>query len=190
MKRKGISKQTIARYMAAFIEIKAALDSNPKAQTTPIARQFKIGAHPITMLKKLGVIEHKKGGHKRWVGNEPNVAMVIQIAEAVHNYHAELRSRKSKGEMFTKIKKQPQIAPIIVDSSSHDKWMRLVDEQKAEKSDVLIRNEQPFDQSMVSEFIQHDEKPKVKHGELKSSKPKPRTFEVKIFGIRLFTINY
>lgn len=189
MKRKGISQTTIARYMAAFIEIKAALDANPKANTTPIAREFKIGAHPITFLKKLGVIEHAKGGHKKWVGNNPNVAMVIQIAEAVHNYHAELRSRKSKGEMFTKTKKRPQIAPIVVEKSSHDKWMRLVDEQIAEKSDVLIQ-EQPFDQSLVSEFINHDEKPKVEHGELTSSKPKPRTFEVKIFGIRLFTINY
>lgn len=190
MKRKGISKQTIARYMAAFIEIKAALDANPKAQTTPIARQFKIGAHPITMLKKLGVIEHKKGGYKRWVGNEPNVAMVIQITEAVHNYHAELRSRKSNGEMFKQTKKRPQIAPIAVEKELHQLWEQSYKQQTAEKTDVLIQ-EQPFDQSMVSEFIQHDEKQKVMHdGEIESSKPKPRTFEVKIFGIRLFTINY
>jgi hypothetical protein len=97
MKRKGISQTTIARYMAAFIEIKAAIDANPKCHTSPIVREFKIGAQPIGMLKKLGVIEHTKGGHKKWVGANPNVAMVIQIAEAVHNYHAELRSRKSKG---------------------------------------------------------------------------------------------
>jgi hypothetical protein len=189
MKRKGISQTTIARYMAAFIEIKAALDANPKANTTPIAREFKIGAHPITFLKKLGVIEHAKGGHKKWVGNNPNVAMVIQIAEAVHNYHAELRSRKSKGEMFTKTKKRPQIAPIAVEKESHNAWKESFSKQIAEKTDMLIQ-EQPFDQSLVSEFIQHDEKIQVKHGEIESSKPKPRTFEVKIFGIRLFTINY
>lgn len=189
MKRKGISQKTIANYLAAFIEIKASLDANPKAKTTPIARQFGMGAHPITMLKKLGVIEQKKGGNKYWVGNHPNVAMVVQIAEAVHNYHAELYSKKVQGDLFNKQNKQPKIEPIVVDPASHEKWMRLVDEQKAEKTDIPIQK-QPFDQSMVSEFINHDEKPKVNYGEIESSKPKQRTFEVKIFGIRLFSINY
>lgn len=188
MKRKGMSKKTIARYMAAFIEIKAALDANPKANTTPIARQFKIGAHPITFLKKLGVIEHAKGGHKKWVGKEPNVAMVIQITEAIHNYHSELRSRKSAGELFTKGTKRAKIAPIAVEKESHDAWKESIQQQIAEKTDLPIQNQQ-FDQSMVSEFIDHHE-PIVKHGEIESSKPQPRTFEVKIFGIKLFTINY
>jgi hypothetical protein len=189
MKRRKHHEQTIARYLAAFIEIKAAIDANPKVHTSPIVRQFKIGTQPIGMLKKLGVIEYKKGGHKRWVGNAPNVEMVIQITEAIHNYHAELKSRKRNGEMFLKTKKQPQIKPIVVQKELHHEWQRSIEKQNAEKTNIPIQ-EQPFDQSMISEFIEHDEKPKVKHGELTSSKPKPRTFEVKIFGIRLFTINY
>jgi hypothetical protein len=189
MKRKGISQKSISRYLAAFIEIKAAIDADPKYHTSDIARQFKIGQHPITMLKKLGVIEQTKKG-KKWVGQEPNVQMVIQIAEAIHNYHAELKSRKSAGELFKGKNKAAETPKNIEPTQSDlDMWKNRYNEQKAVKTDIPIKNE-IFDQSMVSEFIQHDETPKVKHGEIESSKPKPRTFEVKIFGFRLFTINY
>lgn len=189
MKRKKHHEHTIARYLAAFIEIKAAIDANPKVHTSPIVRQFKIGTQPIGMLKKLGVIEHSKGGHKKWVGKEPNVAMVIQITEAIHNYHAELNSRKSSGELFTKKKRAQSTKTVQPIQSDLDEWKSRYTQQKAGKTNIPIQN-QPFDQSMVSEFINHEEKPKVKHGELTSSKPEPRKFEIKIFGIRLFSINY
>jgi hypothetical protein len=180
MKRKGISKQTIARYMAAFIEIKAAIDANPKCHTSHICRQFKIGQHPITMLKKMGIIEQKHG-RKRWVGNDPNVSMVIQIAEAVHNYHAELRSRKSNGEMFTKKKRVQSTNAIKPIQSDVEAWKTRYSKQKAVKTNIPIQSE-VYDQSMISEFIQHN-------GEIESSKPKKRPFKIQLFGFHLCTIN-
>jgi hypothetical protein len=188
MKRKGISKQTIARYMAAFIEIKAAIDANPKCHTSHICREFKIGQHPVTMLKQMGVIEQKHG-RKKWVGNEPNVSMVIQIAEAVHNYHAELRSRKSNGEMFTKKKRVQSTNAIKPSQSDINEWKMRYSEQKAVKTNIPIQSE-VYDQSMISEFIPNDDMLNVKHGEIESSKPIKKRFQVKIFGIKLFSFNY
>jgi len=182
MKRKGISKKTIARYMAAFVEVKAAIDKDPRCSTTRIAAQFKIGQHPISMLKQMGVIE-QKNGRKKWVGPEPNVSMIIQIAEAVHNYHAELRSRKNKGELFSAKNKRLEASNKIEPSPADlEAWKRDYNAQKAEKSDVYIQAP-IFDQSTASHFVDHI-------GEIESSKPAPRKFEVKIFGIKLFTINY
>jgi len=154
-------------------------------------KEFGFPSNSLEYLTDVLGCKYKKGGHKRWIGNEPNVAMVIQIAEAVHNYHVELRSRKSRGEMFKQTKKQPQIAPIVVEKELHNLWQQEYKQQNAEKTEMPIQQQPLFDQSLVSEFIQHDDKPKVMHdGEIESSKPKPRTFEVKLFGIRLFTINY
>ena len=181
MKRKGISKQTIARYMAAFIEIKAAIDANPKCKTSIIAREFKIGQHPITMLKQLGVIE-QKNGCKKWIGNAPNVTMVIQIAEAVHNYHAELRSRKSKGEMFTKKNRVQATKTIEPTQSDINEWKSRYSEQKAVKTDIPIQSA-IFDKSTADHSIEH-------HGVIESTKPTKKRFEVKIFGIKLFSFNY
>jgi hypothetical protein len=182
MKRKGISKQTIARYLAAFIEIKAAIDANPKCQTSQICRQFKIGQHPVTMLKKTGVIV-QKNGRKKWVGNEPNVEMVVQIAEAIHNYHAELRSRGLKGEMFDRKNKAVEmtnaIKPMVTELEA---WKHRYIKQEAVKTNISIQSE-VYDQSMISEFIQHN-------GEIESSKPIKKRFQVKIFGIKLFSFNY
>jgi len=181
MKRKGISKQTIARYMAAFCEIKQAIDANPKCHTSHIAKQFKIGQHPITMLKKMGVIE-QKNGRKKWVGPEPNVGMIVQIAESVHNYHAELRSRKSNGEMFTKKKRVQATKTIEPTQSDLNEWKSRYTKQNAVKTDIPIQNT-IFDKSTADHIVENI-------GELESSKPAPRKFEVKIFGIKLFTINY
>ena len=172
----------MARYMAAFMEIKRAIDDNPKCKTTEIARQFKIGQQPITMLKHHGVIE-QKNGLKKWVGQEPNVTMVIQIAEAVHNYHAELNSRKKSGELFKKSNKASQ-APKSVTPSQTDlnEWKSAYNSQKAVKTDIPIRSE-IYDQSTAAPIIEH-------HGIIESTKPETRKFEVRIFGIKLFTINY
>jgi hypothetical protein len=181
MKRKGISKQTIARYMAAFVEIKAAIDANPKCHTSQIAKQFKIGQHPITMLKKMGVIE-QKNGRKKWIGAEPNVGMIVQIAEAVHNYHAELRSRKSNGEMFAKKKRVQTTKSVQPIQSDLDEWKSRYKQQNAQKTDIPIQTPL-FDKSTADHVVENI-------GELESSKPAPRKFEVKIFGIKLFSINY
>jgi hypothetical protein len=196
MKRKGISKQTIARYMAAFIEIKAAIDANPKCHTSHICREFKIGQHPITMLKQMGVIE-QKNGRKRWVGNEPNVSMVIQIAEAVHNYHAELRSRKSNGEMFTKKKRVQSTNAIKPIQSDVEAWKTRYNEQKAPKTDIQIQNTErkPYTIETMYDDIAKNSRERYENslknsGEIESSKPIKKRFDVKIFGIKLFSFNY
>ena len=196
MKRKGISKKTIARYMAAFIEIKAAIDANPKCHTSHICREFKIGQHPITMLKKMGVIE-QKNGRKKWIGAEPNVGMIIQIAEAVHNYHAELRSRKSSGEMFEKKKRVQTTKSVQPTQSDLDEWKSRYSEQKAVKTNIEIKQEKPkaypsgmFYEEVVKNLDKWHENLSKNNGELESSKPEPRKFEVKIFGIKLFSFNY
>ena len=195
MKRKGISKQTIARYMAAFIEIKAAIDANPKCHTSHICREFKIGQHPVTMLKQMGVIEQKHG-RKRWVGNEPNVSMVIQIAEAVHNYHAELRSRKSNGEMFTKKKRVQTTNAIKPTQSDINEWKTRYSEQKAPKTDIQIQNTErkPYTIETMYDDIAKNSRERYDNslknsGEIESSKPKKRPFKIRIFGFHLFTIN-
>jgi hypothetical protein len=182
MKRKGISQQTIARYMAAFVEMKIAIENDPKCSTSEIAKKFRIGQHPITMLRKMKVIERYKGGVKKWIGPEPNVTMVIQIAEAVHNYHAELRSRKSKGELFDKkITRDRDIKALDPTAEDLNEWKGRYSGYKAEKTDIPIQTA-IFDKSTADHFVDH--------GEMESSKPEPRKFEIKIFGFKLFTINY
>jgi hypothetical protein len=197
MKRKGISKQTIARYMAAFIEIKAAIDANPKCQTSQICRQFKIGQHPVTMLKKTGVIV-QKNGRKKWVGNEPNVEMVVQIAEAIHNYHAELRSRGLKGEMFDRKNKAVETTNAIKPTQSDvEAWKTRYSEQKAPKTDIQIQNTErkPYTIETMYDDIAKNSRERYENslknsGEIESSKPIKKRFDVKIFGIKLFSFNY
>jgi hypothetical protein len=61
----------------------------------------------------------------------------------------------------------------------------------AEKTGMFIQDETPVDSSLVSEFIEHDapEAPK-KERQKRTVKSKERLFELKIFGLKLFTIKY
>jgi hypothetical protein len=133
------------------------------------------------MLKQLGVIE-QKNGCKKWIGNAPNVTMVIQIAEAVHNYHAELRSRTSKGELFTKKNRVQATKTIEPTQSDINEWKSRYSEQKAVKTDIPIQSA-IFDKSTADHSIEH-------HGVIESTKPTKKRFEVKIFGIKLFSFKY
>ena len=190
MKRKGVNQQTIAKYLGAFNELKHEIDSNPKTRNGSfIATKHGIGKQPLTMLKKAGVVHVNQKG-MFWVGENPSVRMVAQITEMIHQYHVDLRNRKkTDGDLFKRknpkrIKHSEVIKKAIeertigeINQSDLDEWVEKYKSQKAEKSEILIQQPNP-DSSMVSEFIQHDE-PK-----------KPRIFEFRIFGIKLFTIKY
>ena len=108
--------------------------------------------------------------------------MIVQIAEAVHNYHAELRSRKSNGEMFAKKKRVQTTKSVQPIQSDLDEWKSRYTQQNAQKTDIPIQTPL-FDKSTADHVVENI-------GELESSKPAPRKFEVKIFGIKLFSINY
>lgn len=190
MKRKGVNQKTIAKYLGAFNELKHEIDSNPKTRNGSfIATKHEIGKQSITMLKKAGVVHVNKKG-MFWVGDNPSVRMVAQITEMIHQYHVDLKNRKkTDGDLFkrnhpkrikhSEVIKKPIEERTIgeVDKTDLDEWRAKYQSQKAEKTDVPIKQPAP-DSSMVSEFIEYDVPVKT------------RIFEFRIFGIKLFTIKY
>ena len=79
-------------------------------------------------------------------------------------------------------------------NESIDDWNKRVSKQVSEKTKMLIQDKTLVDSSCVSEFIEHDapevpEAPKKERQKI-TIKSNERIFELKIFGLKLFTIKY
>lgn len=198
MKKQGPSQQTASRYLACFIDLKKAIEENPKLQISDFAKHYKIGKHPISALKKTRVIIHNGYGYK-WVGPDPTYNLVVEITQFIANYHADLKARKKQqGDLFERKKRgpitrgkfKPEFKTEKINVSDINEWRDNYKKQVAEKSDVLIQQPGP-DRSLVSEYINHDETPTTAPTTAPDQTQKqPRIFEFKIFGLKLFTIKY
>jgi hypothetical protein len=183
-RRKNCSVQD---YIDALEEVKHQINMNPKVKTSRFASEFGFSKVIISDLKKIGVIKEIKHKGVFWLSEEEiNETFVHRLK----NFMRQNNKINTGGKKITgvirgkqepkKVARQKQIKfdSPEVNLESVDQWKERIKKQVPDVSDIKIQ-EPIVDQSMVSEFIDH-------HVE----EIKQRTFEIKIFGIKLFTLKY
>ena len=184
--------------MDCLHEIKKQIGLDPFVQTSPIVESFNLNGALVDHLKTLGIVVQTESDGKFWIGMDPDVNMVNAIKSLQKKYVQQYRERK-KSPMFVRMmpngfkvgKTKPKPTQREMDFANDlDQWKKSIAEQQPEITNVPIRN--TFDQSMVSEFINHDEpiieKPVRKR--TKTATTTERVFEFRLFGIKLFSIKY
>jgi hypothetical protein len=157
------------RYLAALIEIAESLKKDEKSNIAEICRKHKVSNSITTAIRQLHFIRYSLNGN-RWIADYPNLEMVDQVRELIAS------------KAITKASKQVQQA---------FEW-----EKPQPKAETVVNYEykpQP-DTSLVSEFIDHHEQsllpPPVKRVKTAKIDVKTRMFQLRIFGINLFTVKY
>lgn len=167
--RKGVEE----RYMKALRDLYDALLVNEKTDINQIMTNNKVSKQIPSILRKKGVIIYTLKGN-RWVSHAPTIRLVESVIEdardIAQSYH-EKRKSKPKQQAF--------------------EWAKPETTVKIEpKYDYMP---QP-DSSLVSEFIDHHEQsllpPPVKRVKTAKNDVKDRMFQLRIFGINLFTVKY
>jgi hypothetical protein len=183
-RRKNCSVQD---YIEALEEVKHQINLNPKVKTSRFASEFGFSKVIISDLKKIGVIKEIKHKGVFWLSEEEiNETFVHRLK----NFMRQNNKINTGGKKITGVirgkqepkkvarQKEMKFDQVEVNIESIDQWKERIKKQVPDVSDIKIQ-EPIVDQSMVSEFIDH-------HVE----EIKQRTFEIKIFGIKLFTLKY
>ena len=192
-------------YLEAFKKMKMEIELNPKVKTSKICIQLGISKTSIAKLKQLGIINETAHG-LFWSGIAPTIQMVNSVKSLYKVPAVKKTSKRSNGTSEPKnyapqgeiefkesiIEKHwKQEVPESRLAESIGTWNERCSNQIAQKTGMFIQDETPVDASLVSEFIQHDapDAPK-KVTQKRTVKSKERLFELKIFGLKLFTIKY
>lgn len=170
--KKGVPE----RYLAALITIKDQLQQNEKANLNAICEHFGISKAVPSVMRRLGYIRVSLNGN-RWLFGEPSLEMVESILEI------------TRREALNNAKKRREKAKQTIQQAFE--W-----EKPQPKADPVVKYEykpQP-DTSLVSEFIDHHEQSLLPHvqSSVKTAEntKKERLFQLRIFGINLFTVKY
>ena len=148
MKRKGASRSTIAKYLTAFIEMHDEIRKNPRTKKIgSIVEKHRIGKHPVTMLRKTGVINKTKNG-LFWNGEQPSVNMVLQVTEMIHQYKMELAHRKkSEGDLFKRKRRSNTKSSSLERSLTDDEQIVTIS-----SGDVNIASDKIIDRLLCEEI--------------------------------------
>ena len=163
--------------------IQSEIQRDPLVQCTHIVESFNLNGALMDDLKRLQIITETDNG-KFWVGISPDMNMVIAIRELRRQYAEQYRIRK-QSPMFTKQipsgykkgKNKPEPTQSKMHWSYWDPIESKIDWAKKVK-EIEPKEIQHFDQSMVSEFIEH-------HDESTQ-----RIFEFRLFGYKIFSFKY
>lgn len=200
-KQKRIRRPNLSTsdYLEAFKKMKMEIDMNPKVKTSKISMELGISNTCVSKLKQLGIINETEHG-LFWSGIAPTTQMVNSV-KSLFNVPAVKKSIKTfQGKSEPKNlapQREIEFKESIIDKhwkESIEEWNERVSKQVAEKTKMLIQDKTLVDSSCVSEFIEHDapevaEAPK-KERQKRTTKSTERIFELKIFGLKLFTIKY
>ena len=163
--KKGITE----RYLNVLIEIHDSLRKNETSNLTEICRKHKVSNSISTAIRQLHFIRYSLNGN-RWIADYPTLEMVDQVRNLLAN-NQKKKAIKQFQEAFEWEKPQP-------------------------KPETVVNYEykpQP-DSSLVSEFIDHHEQsllpPPVKRVKTAKIDVKTRMFQLRIFGLNLFTVKY
>lgn len=163
--KKGVSE----KYLNVLIEIHDSLKKDETTNMAEICAKHKVGASIRTAIRELHFIRYSLNGN-RWVAEYPNLEMVDQVRELIA-LKATTKAIKQVQQAFEWEKLQPKAEPVVKYEYKH----------------------QP-DTSLVSEFIDHHEQsllPNVQSTVKTAENTKrERLFQLRIFGINLFTVKY
>lgn len=209
MKKKRTKNEMVRATIDCLHELKTQIENDPFVQTSPIVETFNLNGAIVDQLKTLRIIGQTENSGKFWIGNNPDLNMVHAIKRLQRNYRHEYQNRKN-GSNFVRIirnglkfgKSKPKqiqskinffdeqtndLKSIKIDSDLMQQWKKSLENQKPIITDIPIVNK--FDESMVSEFINHD--PIIKKNNRQNiKKPNERVFELRLFGLKLFSIKY
>ena len=166
--KKGIED----RYMKFLNHVYDALKKDETASLGEISKKYGVSSSICSNLRKTGIIRYTLRGNE-WIGNAPSVELVtylrdIAAKEALNNH----KKNKMKQQM-----------PF--------EWQKPT--TTVEKKPKYEYNVQP-DSTAVSEFIDHHEQsllpPPIKRVKTDKNDVKERMFQLRIFGINLFTVKY
>jgi len=209
MKKKRTKNEMVRATIDCLHELKTQIENDPFVQTSPIVETFNLNGAIVDQLKTLRIIAQTENAGKFWIGNNPDLNMVNAIKKLQQNYRSEYQNRKNasnfvriirNGFKFGKSKpKQIQskinffddqtndLKSIKIDSKMMLEWKKALENQKPIITDIPIVNK--IDESMVSEFINHD--PIIKKNNRQNiKKPNERVFELRLFGLKLFSLKY
>ena len=160
--KKGVSE----KYLKVLWDLKHQLSLNEQINLQEVMGYHKASKSIPTILRKMGVIRYTLKGNE-WIGNDPNRTLVNELREKI-------------AERYSSTKKQQAF-----------EWAKPETTVKIEpKYDYMP---QP-DSSLVSEFIDHHEQsllpPPIKRVKTDKNDVKERMFQLRIFGLNLFTVKY
>ncbi len=163
-------KGVIEKYYKALNAIQKEFKTTSNYAVSNVLKENGLNTGNVKALQDLGIIEKTNRGTK-WIGSNPSFEMAL----AVRNRFTENRMIRISNRQ-----KQPSF-----------EWAKPETTVKIEpKYDYMP---QP-DSSLVSEFIDHHEQsllpPPVKRVKTHKNDVKERLFQLRIFGINLFTVKY
>jgi hypothetical protein len=163
--KKGIAE----RYLNVLIDIHDSLKKDETSVLKEICLKHKASNSISTAIRELHLIRYSINGN-RWIAEYPTLQMAKQVRELIAS-KAPKRTLKQVQPSFEWEKPQP-------------------------KTETVVNYEykpQP-DTSLVSEFIDHHEQSLLPHvqSDVKTSEnvKSERLFQLRIFGINLFTVKY
>jgi hypothetical protein len=163
--KKGITE----KYLNVLIEIHDSLRKDERSSINEMCRKHKVSCSISTAIRELHLIRYSLNGN-RWIGDYPTLEMVDQVRELIAS-KAPKKPIKQVQQAFEWEKPQPKAEPIV----------------------NYEYKPQP-DTSLVSEFIDHHEQsllPNIQSVVKTDENVKSeRLFQLRIFGINLFTVKY
>lgn len=170
--KKGVE----GRYYNAMVELCELLHKDEKTDLNLICKKHGISKSIPTTLRKMGVIRVSIDGNK-WVGDYPNLIMVNDVRKIMNESMAKFNAKRKEQALKT--------------VQSAFQWE--IPQPKVESNVKYEYKPQP-DTSLVSEFIDHHEQSLLPHyqNDVKTTEndKKQRLFQLRIFGINLFTVKY
>ena len=163
-------KGVIEKYYKVLNVIQKDFKRPSKKTVSDVLRDHNLSTCHVGILQDLGIIEKTTKG-TQWIGLEPS----FEMAMAIRNRFAE----KTASRKINKTK-QPAF-----------EWAKPETTVKIEPKYEFTP--QP-DSSLVSEFIDHHEQsllpPPIKRVKTAKNIEKTRMFQLRIFGLNLFTVKY
>ena len=162
-------KGVIEKYYKALVAVEKQFENLNYYAISNVLKEHGLNTANVSALKDLGIIEKTNLGTK-WIGDKPSFEMALAV-----------RNRFVQNREYQRLNKTQQLF----------EW------QKPQPT-VNIEPKYEFtpqpDTSSVSEFIDHHEQsllpPPIKRVKTPKNDKKERLFQLRIFGINLFTVKY
>lgn len=163
--QKGVNE----KYLMILCDLKQRLDRDQKTSLADVVNKHKAGRAIPSTLREMGIIRFTIKGNE-WCGGEPSMKMVNDLREKIALKHTKYR-KQTEQKSFQWAKPQPTV--------------------KIEPKYQITP--QP-DSTAVSEFIDHHEQSLLptptKRVRTAKNIEKSRLFQLRIFGLNLFTVKY
>ena len=171
--KKKTKSETMQNTLECIHAIKQGIDLDPKIKVHQIIENFEANRQLLDNLKQLGVINETKAG-RFWIGDQPNIQLVLAVRNLQKQYRMDYHKRKSESEFkrlhtsgFVRGKHEAENIPLS----------------------LALETEQITQTDKMKWEIKTENKTTNTIKETKPIRKKARVIELRIFGIKLFSLN-